>query len=103
MQSGRRGFAVPPALFAAAALAVVMASPTAGLAKAKASHKPRPAAARATSSSSSSASYSLKPLSPRDARDYTAAFAAVRRGEFELADTLAKGVDNPLLKGRLAY
>jgi soluble lytic murein transglycosylase-like protein len=79
-----------------------MALPTAGLAKAKAHAKSRPAAAR-SASSSSSASYSLKPLSARDARDYAAAFAAVRRGEFELADTLAKGVDNPLLKGRLAY
>ncbi|OYX34315.1 MAG: hypothetical protein B7Y99_05570 [Caulobacterales bacterium 32-69-10] len=86
-------------MFAAAALAVVMAAPTATFAKGKAPAKSRPAAA----ARSATGSFSLKPLSPRDARDYAAAFAAVRRGEFELADTLAKGVANPLLKGRLAY
>lgn len=108
MRSGRRVSAA--ALLLAAGLALGLAAPT----EAKTHAKARPAAAKSKAApaspakpspakSSESGSFSLKPLSTKDARDYAAAFTAVRRGEFELADSLAKGIDNRLLIGRLTY
>lgn len=99
MQTGRRRrIAARSALAAALGLATVLAVPAAGQAKAAPAK-----AATPTKASGATQSFSLRPLSPKDARSYAAAFAAIRQGEFELADALAKGVEDPLLKGRLAY
>jgi soluble lytic murein transglycosylase-like protein len=109
MQPGRSRAALRPALLAVA-LAGVLTLPTPGLARthakpapAKSAHtKPGPTEAKAKPAAKSEA-FALKPLSARDVKTYAAAFAAVRQGEFDVADALAKGVDDPLLKGRLAY
>ena len=80
------------------------ASPVLAKAHAKTHHKPtsRSESPRETSPAPTS-SASLKTLSAADARAYSSAFGAMRRGEFEEGDRLAKGIDDPLLKGRLQY
>ena len=46
---------------------------------------------------------SIKSLSASDARAYAAAFQAIRQGDFDEADRLAKRIDDRLLMGRLRY
>lgn len=55
----------------------------------------------ATEAKPAAESFSLRILSPADARAYANAFALVRQGEFEAAEAVK--VTDPLLKGRLRF
>ena len=82
---------------AAAALAAAVLVCSAGQAAANAS----PGAAAPAGQALATAS--LKPLSPADARAYTLAFAAARKGDLAEADRLAGGIADRCLFGRLAW
>lgn len=45
----------------------------------------------------------LAPLSDSDARTYAAAFDAVKKGQFDLAEAIASAVQDTCLRGRLQY
>lgn len=93
MRLGRRLYAARACCVAAAALIAAGAATAASAA-------PVPAKAEAQPTSSA---FSLRPLSPKDARAYAAAFAAVRAGRFAEAEALTAQTSDPLLTGRVAF
>jgi hypothetical protein len=48
-------------------------------------------------------SFSLKVLSPSDARAYSTAFKLIGEGDFAAADAAAAKLTNPVLLGRLTF
>ena len=61
------------------------------------------AAAPAAASSAPSAALPVRVLKPADLGAYAAAFAAVRRGDFDTADAELKKVHDPCLVGRVTF
>jgi len=97
MRLGRRPYAARACCVAAAALVAAGAATAAFAAPAPAQ------GAGKTEAQPNSSAFSLRPLNPKDARAYAAAFAAVRAGRFSEAETLAAQASDPLLAGRLDF